>query len=120
MAPDPPFRPQEPSAEELAKAYYGKHGLRETYTREQTERRRISSHTLRRFLTAAQDKLLTAKFTKIRDEYRVESNSDAVLAFAQQLIAEGKEKELSPELVKLAKATVIPKRGRPFDDARDH
>lgn len=118
--PDPPFRKDEPSAEELAKAYVGKHDLRETYTREQTERRRIGGHTLRRYLTAAQDKAWIAKALKIRTEYAVESNSDTVLVYAQDLIAQGKEAELNPALVKLAKATVIPKRERPWDDTRDH
>ena len=115
-----PFVAKELSEAELAKAHYGKHDLRETYTREQTERRRMTGHTLRRLLTAAQDKALTARFVKLREEYAVESNSDAVLAYAQELIAQGKEAELNPELAKLAKATAIPKRGRPWDDAKDH
>jgi hypothetical protein len=115
-----PFRAKEMGDDEAAKAYHGAHGLREMYTRENTERRRIGGHTLRRYLTAAQDKLLTAQFTKVRAEWAVENNSDATIVFAQRLIAEGKEAELHPELAKIAKATAIPKRARPFDDARDH
>jgi hypothetical protein len=115
-----PFRKDEPSDAEAAAAYHSKHDLREMYTRENTERRRAAAHTLRRYLTTAQDKLFIARGTKIRDEYLVANNDDVVLALAQQLIAEGKEPELDPKLTDLAKRTPIAKRGRPFDDARDH
>lgn len=103
-----------------AASYFNKHDLKEMYTRENTERRRAGGHTLRRFLTTAQDKLFIAKAVNIRRDYQVASNSDAVLVLAQMLLAEGKEAELNPELVKLAKATTIPKRPAPFDDAKDH
>ena len=111
---------KELSDEAAASAYFNKHDLREMYTRDNTERRRVSGHTLRRLLTAAQDKLFIAKALRIRNEYLVASNSDVVIVLAQQLMAEGKENELNAELVKLAKSTVIPKRGRPFNDAIDH
>lgn len=119
--PDPPFaQGRELSDAEAESAFHGKHDLREMYTRENTERRRVSGHTLRRLLTTAQDKLFIAKALKIRDEYQVASNSDAVLVLAQQLIAEGKEAELNPELVQLAKTTVVARRARPWDDTLDH
>ncbi len=119
-ATDAPFAKKEPSEDDLKAAFYGKHDLRETFTRENTERRRAGGHTLRRLLTAAQDKALTAKFVKLRSEYAIESNSDAVIVFAQEVIASGKETELNAELAKLAKATHIPKRTRPWDDEKDH
>lgn len=111
---------KELSDEAAASAYFNKHDLREMYTRENTERRRVAGHTLRRLLTTAQDKLFIAKALKIRDEYAIASNSDSVIVLAQDLIAQGKEAELNPELVKIAKSTVIPKRTRPWNDAIDH
>ena len=115
-----PFRKEEMTDEAAAASFHNRHDLREMYTRESTERRRIGGHTLRRFLTGPQDRLLTAQFVKIRDEWKVENNSDATIVFAQRLIADGKEAELHPELAKLAKSTIVAKRGRPFDDAKDH
>ena len=115
-----PFRKSELSDEQAQNAYHSKHDLREMYTRENVERRRAGAHTLRRMLTTPQDKLFIARGVKIRDEYQVANNDDVVIVLAQQLIAEGKESELNPELCKLAKATVVPKRSRPFDDAIDH
>lgn len=111
---------REVTDEQAAAAFHGKHDLREMYTRENTERRRVSGHTLRRLLTTAQDKLFIAKALKIREEYAIASNSDAVIVLAQMLMAEGKEGELNAELVTLAKTTTVPKRGRPFNDAIDH
>jgi hypothetical protein len=111
--PDPPFRAHEPSEEEVQKAYFSGHGLREMYTRENTERRRVGSHTLRRFLTAAQDKALTAKMVKIRDEHEVANNDDVVVVYVQQLMAEGKEAELDPRLVAACKGVHVPKRTTP-------
>ncbi|MHB8632709.1 MAG: hypothetical protein ACYDBQ_01900 [Thermoplasmatota archaeon] len=101
-------------------AFHGKHDLRAMYTRDNTERRRVSGHTLRRYLTTAQDKLFIARALKIRQEYQIASNSDAVIVLAKGLIAEGKEAELAPDLVKIAKATDIPRRARAWDDALDH
>jgi len=115
-----PFRKAELSDEEAAAAYHGKHNLREMYTRENTERRRAAAHTLRRYLSTAQDKLFIARGVKIRDEYAVANNDDVVLVLAQQIIADGKESELDPKLADLAKKAAVPKRGRPFDDAKDH
>jgi hypothetical protein len=107
------FRKTEMGEQELQQAYYNPHGLREMYTRENTERRRVGSHTLRRHLTAAQDKALTAKMTKIRDEYQVANNDDVVIAFVQGLIAEGKQAEVDPKLAEIAKNAVVPKRTTP-------
>jgi hypothetical protein len=106
-----PFRKVELSEEDAAAAYHSKHDLREMYTRDNVERRRVGSHTLRKYLTVAQDKLLIARGVKIRDEYQVASNDDVVVVLAQQLIAEGKEPELDARLADLAKKAVIPKRG---------
>ena len=106
-----PFRKEELSEEQAAAAYHSKHDLREMYTRDNVERRRVGSHTLRRYLTVAQDKQFIAKGTKIRDEYQVANNDDVVLVLVQLLIAEGKEPEVDPKLAELAKKAVIPKRG---------
>ena len=111
--PDPPFRAREMSEEEVQRSYFNGHDLREMYTRENTERRRVGSHTLRRFLTTAQDKALTAKMVKLRDEYEVANNDDVVVAFVQNLLAEGKEAELDPKLVAACKGVTIPKRTTP-------
>lgn len=109
-----PFRKVELTEEQLANLSKTHHGLREMYTRENTERRRVGGHTLRRYLTGAQDRALTAHMVKIREEWRVANNDDVVLVFSQQQMALGKENELHPKLVELAKAAVIPKRGGPF------
>lgn len=106
-----PFRKEELSDEQAAAAYHSKHDLREMYTRDNVERRRVGSHTLRRYLTVAQDKQFIAKGTKIRDEYQVANNDDVVLVLVQLLIAEGKEPEVDPKLAELAKKAVIAKRG---------
>jgi len=108
-----PFRKVEMTEEQLAQSYHNSHDLREMYTRENTERRRVGGHTLRRYLTTPQDKALTAKMVKIRDEFVVANNDDVVLAFAQGLIAEGKEAELDPKLAEAAKKAVIPRRAAP-------
>jgi hypothetical protein len=108
-----PFRKSELSDEQAQNAYHSKHDLREMYTRENVERRRAGSHTLRRLLTTPQDKLFIARGVKIRDEYQVANNDDVVVVLAQQLIAEGKEPELDQKLAELAKRTVVPKRVRP-------
>ena len=106
-----PFRKEELSDEQADAAYHSKHDLREMYTRENVERRRAGAHTLRRYLTTAQDKQFIAKGLKIRDEYLVANNDDVVLVLAQLIIAEGKEPELDPRLAELAKKAVVPKRG---------
>lgn len=106
-----PFRKEELSDEQAASAYHSKHDLREMYTRDNVERRRAGSHTLRRYLTTAQDKLFIARGVKIRAEYDVSNNDDVVLVLAQQLIAEGKEPELDAKLADLAKKAVLGKRG---------
>ena len=105
-----PFRKVELSDEQAERAYHSKHDLREMYTRENTERRRSGAHTLRRYLTTAQDKLFIARGLKIRDEYDVANNDDVTIVLAQQLLAEGKGPELDPKLADLAKRTAIPKR----------
>ncbi|HEX2066287.1 MAG TPA: hypothetical protein VHI93_05675 [Candidatus Thermoplasmatota archaeon] len=106
-----PFRAKEMGEEELQRAYHNAHDLREMYTRENTERRRFGGHTLRRYLTSAQDNALTAKMVKIRAEHAVANNDDVVLVFAQALIAEGREGELDPKLAEAAKNAVVPRRG---------
>ncbi len=106
-----PFRKVELSDEEADKAYHSKHDLREMYTRENTERRRAGAHTLRRYLTAAQDKLFIARGVKIRDEFLTANNDDVVVVLAQQLMAEGKGADLDPRLTELARKAVIPRRG---------
>jgi hypothetical protein len=110
-----PFRKTPLSDEEAAAAYHGPHNLREMYTRENTERRRVGGHTLRRYLTTAQDKTFIAKALKFRDEYEVSSNDDIVVLLVQQWIAEGKEAEIDPKLVAFAKKATVPKRKVPFD-----
>ena len=110
-----PFRKTEFTDEQAAAAYHGPHNLREMYTRENTERRRTGGHTLRRYFTTAQDKLYIAKALKVRDEYDVASNDDVVLVLVQQWLAEGKEAEIEPKLVAMAKKAQVPKRTAPFD-----
>jgi hypothetical protein len=105
-----PFRKTELSDEQAAAAYHSKHDLREMYTRDNVERRRAGSHTLRRMFTVAQDKQFIAKALKIRDEYAVANNDDVVLVLVQLWIAEGKTAEIDPRLVEAAKTAVIPKR----------
>lgn len=105
-----PFRKSELTDEQAAAAYHSKHDLREMYTRDNVERRRVGSHTLRRYLTVAQDKQYIAKALKIRDEYVVANNDDVVLVLVQQWVAEGKAAEVDPRLVDAAKKAVIPKR----------
>jgi hypothetical protein len=105
-----PFRKEEMAEEDAERAYHSKHDLREMYTRENTERRRAGAHTLRRYLTTAQDKLFIARGVKIRDEFLVSNNDDVVLVLAQQLLADGKEAELDPRLADLARKAVVPKR----------
>ena len=99
--------------EDVGDAYYSDHGLREMYARENTERRRAGGHTLRKYLTGAQDRKLTSQFTKIRAEWDVSNNNDVVTVFAQLLIAEGNEAELDPKLVAIAKETAVPRRPTP-------
>ena len=106
-----PFRKTELSDEEAAAAYHSKHDLREMYTRDNVERRRAGSHTLRRYLTVAQDKQFIAKGVKIRDEYAVANNDDVVLVLVQQWLAEGKAAEVDAKLVEAARKAAIPKRG---------
>lgn len=105
-----PFRKSELSDEQAAAAYHSKHDLREMYTRDNVERRRGGSHTLRRYLTVAQDKQFIAKGTKVRDEYAVANNDDVVLVLVQQWVADGKGAEIDPKLVEAAAKAVIPKR----------
>ena len=105
-----PFRKEEMTEEQMAQSYQNTHDLREMYTRENTERRRIGSHTLRRLLTTAQDKTLTAQMVKVRDEYEVANNDDVVLAWVQAQVAAGKAAEFDPRLVEAAGKASIPKR----------
>jgi hypothetical protein len=111
MAGTEPFMAgKELTDDQAAAAFFNKHDLREMYTRENTERRRIGSHTLRRFLTAAQDKALTAQMVKVRDEYEVANNDDVVLAWVQGQVAAGKAAEFDARLVEAAGKAAIPKR----------
>lgn len=108
-----PFRKAELSDEDAAKMFHNAHDLREMYTRENTERRRAGAHTLRKYLTTAQDKLLTAQMTKIRDEYETSNNDDVVVVFVQKAIEAGKIAEFDAKLVEYAKKAVVPKRTTP-------
>lgn len=119
MGGDAPFCATEPDEETLAKAYYSSHDLRDMYSRDNTERRRTGGHTLRKHLTAAQDKKLTAQFVKIRDEWCVTNNNDAVLVFVQQLVADGKGDEVDPKLREMAASVTIPRRSTPFAPEAD-
>ncbi len=101
--------------QETVSVYYSGHDLRATYTRDNTERRRQSSHTLRRFLTAKQDKECLNKFVRLREEFEVANNDDVVLLYARMKIDDGKADELDPRLVELAKATEIKPRQGPFE-----
>ncbi|MEK6975946.1 MAG: hypothetical protein AABY18_06345 [Candidatus Thermoplasmatota archaeon] len=105
-----PFRKSEQTDEQASAAYHSGHDLREMYTRDNVERRRAGSHTWRRYLTVAQDKLFIAKALKIRDEYAVANNDDVVLVLVQLWVAEGKTAEIDPKLVEAAKKAAIPKR----------
>ena len=106
-----PFRKSEMTDEQATAAYHSKHDLREMYTRDNVERRRVGSHTLRRYLTVAQDKQFIAKGVKIRDEYEVANNDDVVLVLVSQWVAEGKAAEVDPKLVEAAAKATIRKRG---------
>jgi 6-phosphofructokinase len=99
--------------EQMAQSYQNKHDLREMYTRENTERRRVGSHTLRRYLTQAQDRALTAQMVKVREEFQTANNDDVVIAWVKQQVAAGKEAEFDPKLVEIAKKAEIPKRYTP-------
>ncbi len=101
---------------EIKSAYYAEHDLREVYSRENTERRRTSGHTLRKHLSAAQERKMTQAFVGIRDEYDIRNNSDAVIVWVQQQIADGKGDELPERLVELAESIEVPKREVPWDD----
>jgi len=109
-----PFRAEELTEEQMASIGGSKHDLREMYTRENTERRRIGSHTLRRLLTQAQDKALTAHMVKLRGEYEVANNDDVVLVFVQQQVAAGKGAEFDPKLVEAAAKAHIGPRTTPL------
>ena len=104
-----PFRKSDLTDEQAAAAYHSTHDLREMYTRDNVERRRAGSHTLRRYLTVAQDKQYIAKGLKIRTEYDVANNDDVVLVLVQQWLAEGKT-DIDAKLVEAAKKAVIAKR----------
>ena len=80
----------------------------------------MSGSTLRKHLTAKQERSMTQDFVKIREEYDVRNNSDAVVVWAQQQIAAGKEAELVDELVTAAKTVSVPKRSVPWDDTTGH
>ncbi len=101
---------------EIKAAYYAEHDLREVFSRENTERRRTSGHTLRKHLTTAQERKMTQAFVPIRTEYDIRNNSDAVLVWVQQLIADGKADDIHPRLLELAEQVHIPKRETPWDD----
>ncbi len=103
---------------EIKSAYYAEHDLREVYSRENTERRRTSGHTLRKHLTAAQERKMTQAFVGIRDEYDIRNNSDAVIVWVQQQIEAGKGDDFAKKLVELAESIEIPKREVPWDDQK--
>lgn len=105
---------------EIANAYFSSHDLREVFTRENTERRRQNGATLRRFLTTKQDKKVLQNFIKIREEYAVTNNNDVVIVWAKQMIDDGKEEDLHPELVQVAKNAEVPKRDGPFVPEEEH
>ena len=101
---------------EIKSAYYAEHDLREVYSRENTERRRTSGHTLRKHLTAAQERKMTQAFVGIREEYDIRNNSDAVIVWVQQQVDAGKGDDLDDRLVDLAGSIVVPKREAPWND----
>lgn len=105
---------------EIKSAYYAEHDLREVFSRENTERRRTGGHTLRKHLSAAQERKMTQAFVPIRTEYEIRNNSDAVIVWAQQQIEAGKGDELPERLVELAGTVVVPKRETPWDDQAGH
>ncbi len=111
---------QEREGSEITSAYVANHDLREVFSRENTERRRTSGSTLRKHLTAAQERKMTQAFVPIRQEYEIRNNSDAVIVWVQQQIADGKEADFAQDLVALAKSVTVPKRSEPWDDAAGH
>lgn len=110
--PSEPFRASDADAES-SDVFYNKHDLREMYTRENTERRRMGGHTLRRHFTTAQDKAFIARAVKIREAYETANNDDVAIVFVQEQLAAGKEAEFDPKLVDLARRVTIPKRTTP-------
>lgn len=111
---------QEREGSEITSAYVANHDLREVFSRENTERRRTSGSTLRKHLTTAQERKMTQAFVAIRDEYEIRNNSDAVIVWVQQQIADGKGDDFSDELVQLAQSVEVPKRTEPWDDEKGH
>lgn len=105
---------------EIASAYIAGHDLREVFSRENTERRRQSGATLRKHLTAAQERKMTQAFVDIRDRYEIRNNSDAVIVWVQEQIAAGKGDDFDPELVEIAKQVTVPERKEPWDDEKGH
>lgn len=103
---------------EIKAAYYAEHDLREVYSRENTERRRTSGHTLRKHLSTKQEKQMTGKFVAIREAYDIRNNSDAVIVWVQQQIAAGKGDEFDKKLIELAESVVVPKREAAWDDEK--
>lgn len=105
---------------EIKAAYYAEHDLREVFSRENTERRRTSGHTLRKHLSAAQERKMTQAFVPIRAEYDIRNNSDAVIVWAQKEIEAGREADLPARLAELAKSVAVPKRATEWDDQTGH
>jgi hypothetical protein len=100
----------------LAQAvYYSSHDLREMFSRDNAERRRQGAKTLRRYLTAQQDKQVMNKMVRIREEYEVANNDDVILAWVQQCVDEGKADGIHEKLLDAAKHAKIGKRTAPFE-----
>lgn len=99
---------------EIESTYVAQHDLREVFSRENASRRRQAGHTLRKYLTDKQDKQMLNHFVKIRDEYAIANNSDAVVVWAQMQIADGKKDDLHEKILEAAETTQIPKRDGPF------
>jgi len=102
-----------PEGEIPASVYYSSHDLREMFSRDNAERRRQSAKTLRKYLTAAQDKKVMNKMVRIRDEYEVANNDDVIVAWVQQELAEGGGDDIHPKLIEVAAHATIPKRDGP-------
>ncbi len=102
-----------PDEEITASVYYSNHNLREMFSRENAERRRQGAKTLRKLLTAKQDKQVMNKMVRIRDEYEVANNDDIILAWVKELLAAGTTEGIDQKLIDAAEAATIPPRKTP-------
>ena len=102
--------------DEIARSpYYSSHDLREMFSRENAERRRQGAKTLRKLLTAKQDKQVLNKMVRIRDEFEVANNDDIILIWVRQQVEAGDTEDIDPRLIEAAHNVRIPKRTTPVD-----